>query len=137
MDDPIQREQSTIINMSSVVGYVMGYQSVGIQFVWSVLQNLMHKLPGTTFIFFLGWKFSICQPLTLFHYFSQFSEIYWTLIYCYWYYCKRTFKFGAAFVNCILYNVLIKKNAQIQNIYLPNPPRTSFQNPPLFRQKIT
>jgi hypothetical protein len=39
---------------SPKVGYVMGYQSVGIQFVWSVLQNLMHKLPGTTFIFFLG-----------------------------------------------------------------------------------
>ena len=37
-----------------LLGYVMGYQSVGIQFVWSVLQNLMHKLPGTTFIFFLG-----------------------------------------------------------------------------------
>jgi hypothetical protein len=37
-----------------LVGYVMGYQSVGIQFVWSVLQNLMHKLPGNTFIFFLG-----------------------------------------------------------------------------------
>ena len=64
------------------VGYVMGYQSVGIQFVCSVFQNLMHKLPGTNFIFFLGWKFSICQPLTLFHYFSHFSEIYWTLIYC-------------------------------------------------------
>ena len=112
----------------------MGYQSVGIQFVF---QNLMHKLPGTTFIFFLGWKFSICQPLTLFHYFSHFSEIYWTLIYCYWYYSKRTFKFGAAFVNYILYNVLIKKNAQIQKLYLPNTPRTSFQNPTLFRQKIT
>jgi hypothetical protein len=37
-----------------LVGYVMGYQSVEIQFVWSVLQNLMHKLQGTTFIFFLG-----------------------------------------------------------------------------------
>jgi hypothetical protein len=36
------------------VGYAMGYQSVGIQFGWSVLQNLMHKLPGTTFIFFIG-----------------------------------------------------------------------------------
>ena len=117
------------------IGYVMGYQSVGIQFVWSVLQNLMHKLPGTTFIFFLGWKFSICQPLTLFHYFSQFSEIYWTLIYCYWYYCKRTFKFGAAFVNCILYNVLIKKNAQIQNIYLPNPLGQVFKIPPFSARK--
>jgi ABC-type dipeptide/oligopeptide/nickel transport system permease subunit len=37
--------------IGTVLGNFMGYQSVGIQFVCSVFQNLMHKLPGTTFFF--------------------------------------------------------------------------------------